>query len=344
MSRSSARPSMHRTQQSENGVGATERLDRGCSTPAYAGRSPFSWAELWADSGGHNDVWDADLRPWAPSAGDGALEGAASRRRRSWTTSCSSACDLCVASRRSSPRCWPTGAGRRGMSGASRCCSSSVVHSCTSSILRPARTTRASRTRPTSRWLQRPGRPSSCQRRCCSSVFRTAEGTKLAGAVQGDEVAFEADGYERHTGEAWSGVVKGHAEEIRARPRSLRHGRPAAVPVARRAEAAVRPDRARRGQWTSVPCGATARRGEHTGWTRPRRQPSDRAGDLSGESDLKRPVARRLVAASCALRHEAAAATQRCPTPTPNLLVPWTSRRAADLAIHGRRRRGMTHR
>ena len=45
-------------------------------------------------------------------------------------------------------------------------------------------------------------------------VFRTAEGTKLAGAVQGDAVAFEADGYERDTGEAWSVVVKGHAEEI----------------------------------------------------------------------------------------------------------------------------------
>jgi uncharacterized protein len=44
-------------------------------------------------------------------------------------------------------------------------------------------------------------------------VFRTAEGTKLAGAVQRD-VAFEADGYEPETGEAWSVVVKGRAEEI----------------------------------------------------------------------------------------------------------------------------------
>ena len=44
-------------------------------------------------------------------------------------------------------------------------------------------------------------------------VFRTAEGTKLAGAVQRD-VAFEADGYEPGTGEAWSVVVKGRAEEI----------------------------------------------------------------------------------------------------------------------------------
>jgi hypothetical protein len=44
-------------------------------------------------------------------------------------------------------------------------------------------------------------------------VFRTAEGTKLAGAVQRD-VAFEADGFEPDTGEAWSVVVKGRGEEI----------------------------------------------------------------------------------------------------------------------------------
>jgi uncharacterized protein len=44
-------------------------------------------------------------------------------------------------------------------------------------------------------------------------VFRTAAGTKLAGAVQRD-VAFEADGYEPETGEAWSVVAKGRAEEI----------------------------------------------------------------------------------------------------------------------------------
>jgi uncharacterized protein len=44
-------------------------------------------------------------------------------------------------------------------------------------------------------------------------VFRTAEGTKLAGAVQHD-VAFEADGYEPGTGEAWSVVIKGRGEEV----------------------------------------------------------------------------------------------------------------------------------
>jgi hypothetical protein len=45
-------------------------------------------------------------------------------------------------------------------------------------------------------------------------VFRTAEGTKLAAAVLGRAVAFEADGYDEASGEAWSVVVKGHAVEI----------------------------------------------------------------------------------------------------------------------------------
>jgi nitroimidazol reductase NimA-like FMN-containing flavoprotein (pyridoxamine 5'-phosphate oxidase superfamily) len=45
-------------------------------------------------------------------------------------------------------------------------------------------------------------------------VFRTAEGTKLAAAVLGRAVAFEVDGYDRSSGEAWSVVIKGHASEI----------------------------------------------------------------------------------------------------------------------------------
>lgn len=45
-------------------------------------------------------------------------------------------------------------------------------------------------------------------------VFRTAEGTKLAAAV-GRQVAFEADGYDVGTGEAWSVVVKGKAYEVK---------------------------------------------------------------------------------------------------------------------------------
>ncbi len=45
-------------------------------------------------------------------------------------------------------------------------------------------------------------------------VFRTAEGTKLAGAVLGSAVAFEVDGYDPTGGEAWSVVVKGRALEL----------------------------------------------------------------------------------------------------------------------------------
>jgi hypothetical protein len=39
-------------------------------------------------------------------------------------------------------------------------------------------------------------------------VFRTAEGTKLS-AAHGHPVAFEVDGYDTSTGEAWSVVVHG---------------------------------------------------------------------------------------------------------------------------------------
>ena len=45
-------------------------------------------------------------------------------------------------------------------------------------------------------------------------VFRTAEGTKLAASVLGRGVAFEVDGYDTDSGEAWSVVVKGRAVEI----------------------------------------------------------------------------------------------------------------------------------
>lgn len=49
-----------------------------------------------------------------------------------------------------------------------------------------------------------------------SIVFRTAEGTKLAGAVLGAAVAFEIDGFDADRGEAWSVVAKGRAVEIEA--------------------------------------------------------------------------------------------------------------------------------
>ena len=45
-------------------------------------------------------------------------------------------------------------------------------------------------------------------------VFRTAEGTKLAAAVLGNGVAFEIDGVDDATHDAWSVVVKGHAVEL----------------------------------------------------------------------------------------------------------------------------------
>lgn len=47
-----------------------------------------------------------------------------------------------------------------------------------------------------------------------SIVFRTAEGTKLSAAVD-RPVAFEVDGYDPATGEAWSVVVKGTAREVK---------------------------------------------------------------------------------------------------------------------------------
>ena len=46
-----------------------------------------------------------------------------------------------------------------------------------------------------------------------SLVFRTAAGTKLAGAV-GRWVAFEVDGYDLEAVSAWSVVVKGTAREV----------------------------------------------------------------------------------------------------------------------------------
>lgn len=46
-----------------------------------------------------------------------------------------------------------------------------------------------------------------------SLVFRTAAGTKLAGAV-GNWVAYEVDAYDLQTASAWSVVVKGRAQEV----------------------------------------------------------------------------------------------------------------------------------
>ncbi len=51
-----------------------------------------------------------------------------------------------------------------------------------------------------------------------SIVFRTAAGTKLAGAVLGRGVAYEVDGYDAAAGEAWSVVVKGAARQLEPGP------------------------------------------------------------------------------------------------------------------------------
>ena len=46
-----------------------------------------------------------------------------------------------------------------------------------------------------------------------SVVFRTASGTKLAGAA-GHWVAFEVDGYDLESATAWSVVMKGEAQQV----------------------------------------------------------------------------------------------------------------------------------
>jgi uncharacterized protein len=46
-------------------------------------------------------------------------------------------------------------------------------------------------------------------------VFRTADGTKLTAALAKGTVAFESDGYDIETAEAWSVVVKGSTSEVR---------------------------------------------------------------------------------------------------------------------------------
>ncbi|WP_068255246.1 pyridoxamine 5'-phosphate oxidase family protein [Janibacter corallicola] len=47
-----------------------------------------------------------------------------------------------------------------------------------------------------------------------TAVFRTGEGSKVAGALSGTAVALEADGHDPETGRAWSVVLKGRARTI----------------------------------------------------------------------------------------------------------------------------------
>jgi nitroimidazol reductase NimA-like FMN-containing flavoprotein (pyridoxamine 5'-phosphate oxidase superfamily) len=63
-------------------------------------------------------------------------------------------------------------------------------------------------------------------------VFTTAAGTKLAGAVCGKAVAYEVDGYDSWTGDAWSVVVKGHAVELETTPEREHAERLALLPWA----------------------------------------------------------------------------------------------------------------
>lgn len=49
-----------------------------------------------------------------------------------------------------------------------------------------------------------------------SVVFRTAEGTKLSGALAGAPVAFEVDGYDDALSAAWSVVLKGTASPLQS--------------------------------------------------------------------------------------------------------------------------------
>ncbi|HSU47731.1 MAG TPA: pyridoxamine 5'-phosphate oxidase family protein [Arthrobacter sp.] len=53
-----------------------------------------------------------------------------------------------------------------------------------------------------------------------SVVFRTAAGTKMAGALANTPVALEVDGYDVASEQAWSVVLRGRAEHI-LQPRGL---------------------------------------------------------------------------------------------------------------------------
>lgn len=47
-----------------------------------------------------------------------------------------------------------------------------------------------------------------------TAVFRSAEGTKTAAALEAAPVALEADGYDEAAGRAWSVLLKGRAEPV----------------------------------------------------------------------------------------------------------------------------------
>ena len=84
-------------------------------------------------------------------------------------------------------------------------------------------------------------------------VFRSAAGTKLAGAVLNRLVAFEIDGYEPGDRTAWSVVVKGQARADRADAGDVRRRGSPAVPLARLGQAELRAHRADRGDRPALP-------------------------------------------------------------------------------------------
>jgi uncharacterized protein len=76
-------------------------------------------------------------------------------------------------------------------------------------------------------------------------VFRTDEGSKLDAALQGAEVAFEADGVDKHPQTGWSVVVRGRAEHVTDRVDLERLRRLPLVPWAPGAKASyvrIQPD------------------------------------------------------------------------------------------------------
>ena len=84
-------------------------------------------------------------------------------------------------------------------------------------------------------------------------VFRSAAGTKLAGAVLNRIVAFEIDGYEPADRTAWSVVVKGEGATDRADAGDVRGRGPPVVPLAGVGQAELRSHRADGGHRPALP-------------------------------------------------------------------------------------------
>ena len=108
-------------------------------------------------------------------------------------------------------------------------------------------------------------------------VIRTAEGTKLAAAVLGRAVAFEVDGYDADSGDAWSVVLKGGAVEIDQMEERFDVLDLPLFPLALGTQAPLRADRAARDQRTPFP----RRRRPSVGWAATSRRPCERGVIMS---------------------------------------------------------------